>query len=133
MSLDYDLRGLNPEKRAKVFPPDEDGLMNDHLHVLIFMTMNIGISRIHPSNVDEVWRRVDMFQRIYGTGWQRVERVDPADESSPAVATPVTLSPEHIIAAIGLRTNAAPLTPSEFLKNLYDRHPRVFPLDRSMV
>lgn len=120
MSLDWTIAELDPAKRAEVFPPDENGLMNDNLHVLIWLTIPTGVCHVTAKNVDEFWLRVNMWQRTIGSGFTRiVEGADPE---------PFLVENKHVQASIGLRTNAGSLTRAQFLKNLAEAHERVYPL-----
>jgi hypothetical protein len=64
MSLDYDLSCI--ENRAENFPADENGLMNDKMHSLIWGCISTGIGKITEQNADEWFKRYAMITRIYG-------------------------------------------------------------------
>lgn len=143
MSLDFDLTRIDDAKRAEVFPPDEAGKMNDALHVLIWITMGIGIGEITEKNVDEFWTRVYIYQRITGSsGFNRAIRVrEPQGTCSQSPHNlhekasncvdwtqtddglewqPYLLERRHVEAAVGLSTNVFPKVPKgEWLKRLY--------------
>ena len=124
MSLDFDLTDLDPTKRAEVFPPDEQGKMNDALHVLIWILpyWGIGVGQITEKNKAEVWTRIDMRQRLVGSGFTKVS--DDGESVEPYL-----LERKHVDAAVGLRINDVTITKAQFLKNLWEAHQRVHPFD----
>lgn len=135
MSLDYDLTRI--KDREVNFPPDEQGKMNDALHVLIWNTMAIDIGEITESNVDEVWYRTDMWQRLVGpqfTHWVPAEHpyvlvinsdgsasIDMPNLTDPGEWQPFLLTKEDIVNAIGLKTNVAMSTRHQFIKKVTGR------------
>lgn len=120
MSLDFDLSGI--ERKSEHFPPDSQGKMNDALHVAIWMTIPIGISRFTDENIAEVWQRIDMWQRVAGSGFT----VWHEDHSDPQ---PYVLRKEYVVNMVGLHTNANHKTMSQFLKDLANAHVRTHPLE----
>ena len=110
MSLDYDLTRLDPVKRAEFFPPDANDLMNDELHVLIWLTIPVGIGDLTEANAEDFWIRADLWQKSIGSGWNRVVGDD---------LVPIYVTREQVFAAVGLHTNVSSKTDSVFLKDLY--------------
>lgn len=145
MSLDFDLSGI--KNRAEVFPPDEQGKMNDTLHVLIWNMMAIDVTEITEKNVDEVWYRTAMWQTLIGPQFQQYDqaradllsgmdkrlealRNNPQEEFWLEVHTFVTLLPAwnpmpltraDIENAIGLHTNVSTTTRNQFIKKVTGR------------
>ena len=121
MSLDWDTTRI--EDRPTKFPPDENGKMNDNLHVLIWLTMPIGIYDFTEKNIDEVWRRIDIWQNVIGSGFTMT--ATNADTGEVDVA-PYQVPKEAVYNAVGLRTNAMSKTRPQFLKDLWEAHERVY-------
>lgn len=134
MSLDWDTTAItDPEVN---FPPDEQGRMNDDLHVLIWLTIPTGMHSITDKNVEEFWRRVDIWQNVIGSGFTTVKTGDPGDfppgtsEADRTTVTPYKVRKRSALNAVGLRTNANPKTRAAFLKDLFAAHERTFEVDR---
>lgn len=147
MSLDFDTTKI--KDRAVNFPPDENGKMNDTLHVLIWNAMAIDVGSITEANVDEVWWRTDMWQRLIGAGFtklstegDRAELLIALDrlampEDAPLFDDwykvysyvtdkmptwePFLLTREDIVKGIGLHTNVGFSTRNQFIKKVTGR------------
>lgn len=72
----------------------EDG----HKESIIFHTMFLGINRITEENYQEFWKRY--VQLNHANGWDNY------------------LTPEDVHNAVGLHTNASPITPAAWRKKL---------------
>lgn len=116
MSLDFDTTNIDPDDRAYHFPADPGGSMHHDLHVLIWMTIPVGINKVTEANVEEFWTRVDIWQRVIGSGFNR---------STDDGLVPYVVSKEAVFAAVGLSTNASHKSKTTFLKDLYTAHGRV--------
>jgi hypothetical protein len=144
MSLDFDTSKIK-DRKVK-FPPDEHGKMNDTLHVLIWNALAIDIGDITEENVDEVWWRTDMWQRLIGAQFQtedanRAELLLSLDrlampEDAPLFDdwykvwksvddtnawVPFLLTREDIVKGIGLHTNVGLSTRHQFIKKVTGR------------
>lgn len=134
MSLNFNTGNI--ADRTVHFPPDEDGKMNDDLHILIWLTMPIGINHFTEKNIEEVWRRVDIWQKVIGSGFTKINIGDPAhfppdtSEAERTTAIPYVVSKEAVFHAIGLYTNATAKTRSQFLKDLWEAHTRTYHIER---
>ena len=123
MSLDWDVTRM--EDRLVKFPSDENGQMNDALHVMIWLTIPVGIGHVTEDNVDEWWVRVNLWQQTIGSGFNTVKIGNPGDyppdtsEDDRTVVTPFLVTKEQAYNAVGLLTNAGPKSKTEFLKDLH--------------
>jgi hypothetical protein len=98
--------------RTEHFPPTEDGLMNDRLHSLTWFLLAVGQGQIKEKNVDEVWVRVQLWQKAVGPMFSRFEvGKDPE---------PIVVTKDDVVNAIGLHTNVSNLSRTAFLKKLWD-------------
>jgi hypothetical protein len=136
MSLDYDMTRI--KDREVHFPPDEQGRMNDILHVLIWNSMAIDIGEITEANVDEVWFRTDVWQRLIGTQFNKwvpaphpyslvlnedgSASVNMYDDDEPnGEWVPFELTYDDIVHAVGLRTNVPNSTRYQFIRKVMGR------------
>ena len=94
----------------------------------IFATMAVGINHITEDNCLTFYKRVSLYERAMGA-----YRFQSTDEGS----VPLFMSPEDVVRLIGLRTNAAPKTQTQFNKFIWEAHERwvvpwgfKMPLDR---
>jgi len=95
MALTWDLTQV--QDRSVNFPPDEDGLMNDTVHLTIWWTIPVGIGHITAANADLFYERVMAWCEVTGDSDLAPTR-------------------EQVHQLIGLHTNAAPRTDAEFAK-----------------
>lgn len=118
MSLDYDLTDLDPALRAEFFPPDADGKMHNHLHDAIFTTMAVGIYKVTLQNYHEFWQRQIVWKKAVGPLYQEIvsEPTDPKFEQW----VPIVLTLDECRALVGLGTNAAKLTRTQFYTKMWD-------------
>ena len=133
MSLDYDTTAI--KNRPEVFPPDEQGKMNDTLHVLIWNALAIDVGAITENNVDEVWWRTDFWQKVIGPQFRTyvapppykvVVNSDGSGNLEPTTEAdgtwePFFLTREDIVNAIGLATNVSTSTRHQFVKKVTGR------------
>jgi hypothetical protein len=123
MSLDFDTSRI--KDREVHFPADEQGKMNDALHVLIWNSLAIDIGRITEKNVDEVWYRTDMWQRLIGAQFNKWVPVGfggtNEDGSEAGSWQPFLLTREDIVNAVGLHTNVSNSTRHQFIKKVTGR------------
>lgn len=131
MSLDWDVTRL-VDKEVH-FPPDENGKMNDALHVLIWMTISVGIGEITESNRDTFWVRTNLWQTAIGSGFNRAvpEPYTLVINSDGSASTevndegharwePFLLTKDDVYNAVGLKTNASRDPKTTFLNRLWD-------------
>lgn len=91
MSLDYDLRKLDDRERSDTTTT-----------AMIFLTMTVGISEITEKNAEEFYARTYAWETAVGT-----MRRGPDGGS-------LRITPADVRDYIGLRTNASPLTKTQF-------------------
>jgi hypothetical protein len=99
MSLNYDLRAINPDDRAK-YPDPSPVTMNGVTQTIIWATMAVGIGSITDKTAEEFYARVHVVERLNGPFL-----LNPEDGSEHY------LTPEDIRAHIGLKTNVFPMEP----------------------
>jgi len=133
MSLDWDTTRIKDKEVH--FPGEADGTMSNTLHVLIWNSLAIDIGEITEANIDEVWYRTDMWQRLIGAQFQtyvapepyRVVvnsdgsgNLEPTDESD-GHWEPILLTKQDIANAVGLRTNVSNSTRHQYIKKVTGR------------
>lgn len=100
MSLDWDVRELDADAKARSFPPDENGLMDDKLHSLIWLTIPVKIGHLTDDNAEEFYRRMVTWGRVSGFDYEKH----------------ITL--ENVKDAVGLRTNVIDESREVFLDGI---------------
>lgn len=103
MSLDFDLTKI-ANRQTLCF--DAEGIMTARTESLIWATMIVGIDAITESNYREFFTRLRMSERA-------VESLLVGEGRQPVLCTL-----EEVRAHIGLSTNAARLSKSQFAKRL---------------
>lgn len=147
MSLDFNLKGLDPKMREKYFPPvqttrikwdheldnyarDDDGElirvpfeeMNPRLEAIIFACMSTGIGVITEKNYREMF-----YRYLRASGYTAVQKIDWLDENDSTENNNINtglvpyLTMAHFMAAIGLRTNVANETAAAFAARMKKR------------
>lgn len=126
MSLDYNTAKIADRKVH--FPPDEQGKMNDTLHALIWNMLAIDMTEITEDNIDEVWYRTDMWQRLIGAQFQQWEwrdeaiRLDGREmKEGNGEWKPLLFTRDDIVHAVGLHTNVGLSTRHQFIKKVTGR------------
>lgn len=122
MSLDFNTGEIKDRKVH--FPADEQGKMNDYLHALIWNLLAIDVGEITEKNVDEVWFRTDVWQRLIGCQFQQwhwfehytgnCNNMNMAEANGEWRQMPIER--DHIVHAIGLHTNVYTSTRAAFVK-----------------
>lgn len=92
MSLDFDLRQIEGYEAL------DAGLVE----CMVFMSMFIGHNNWTSRQIDQIWTRVQIWERVYG----------------PIRANKQPLTKEEVHSFIGLRTNATTKTKAEFDKHI---------------
>jgi hypothetical protein len=110
MSLDWDLTKIKNSEEV-CWEKNEDGTdkLNPVTESLIWLTMGIGIGNITEDNASEVYCRVAMYEKLFGTMlsyWK----------DSKKVSVPIT--PEDIHNHIGLSTNVGKETDAAWRKRI---------------
>lgn len=74
---------------------------------LIFHTVSTGITEVTEKTVREFYNRLSLHERVFGplAGWDEME-----------------ITPDHARVAIGLSSNASPMTKTQFLARLNRQH-----------
>lgn len=103
MSLDWSL--VDVRDRSVNFPPDEDGLMNDHVHNVIWWSIPVGIDRITEENADLFWQRMTLWLGACEYDGPRPSRT-------------------QVHQLIGLSTNVGRRTDEDFARVLRETHER---------
>jgi len=104
MALNFDVSNITDYQNITTSPLSKDS-WHPVTHYLVFSLMSIGINEIKAGNVDEVFRRVAMQQRIDGPA---LEYYIPPVE--------IYLTRQDIVNHIGLHTNVSNMTAAEFNK-----------------
>ena len=111
--MEDEVKGDEGETLYKIVPKTE---------VLTFFTMTCGIPKITKSNWKEFYLRVSMWEKAMGCFCYMIVRENEEDEGRK-VEDFFTM--EDIYKHIGLATNAATKTKTQFLKALWDTYERV--------
>ena len=107
MALNFDVSNIADYQNITTSPFNENK-WHPVTEYLVFALMGIGVNEIKVGNVDEVFRRVAIHQKLHG----------PALEYYiPPTTIYVTL--QDIKNHIGLRTNVSTLTAAEFNKRSF--------------
>lgn len=109
MSLNWNLSKIaNHETLAW----EQDGTMKARTEALIWSTMAVDIGRITEKNVDEFWRRLDLYQHAVGALLGNANG-------------PIYFTRDDVVAHIGLSVNVSDTSPAawnrRFSKILFDR------------
>lgn len=108
MSLDWDLTKIkNYKELCWEKNEDDTSTLNPVTESLIWLTMGIGIGKITEDNASEVYCRVAMYEKLFGTMlsyWKDGEKVS------------VAITPEDIHSHIGLSTNVGKETDAAWRK-----------------
>ena len=111
MSLNYDYRNV-PEHITT--SPFDDTKIHPVTNYLIWSSLLTGISSITEKNVDEVFRRIAVLQKLEGSEIRYVDSI-----SNDWVE--IYLTKKDIENHIGLWTNATTLTAAQFDKKVMER------------
>lgn len=115
MSLDFDFSKCQYVNKEDLWVEFDNGFggVEKNLNVvarsLTFLTIPIGMRSITESNYKEFWRRVDVWQKVYGTLFQVVTN----DGIEPYYVTA-----DDVEKHIGMKTNANTLTKQRFQMSL---------------
>ena len=117
MSLDFsfkDCKEIDHDKLWVEYPahynPDKtESDLNVVAKSLVFISMFVGINKITEDNYLEFWRRVDVYQKVYGTMFQ----ISDGDGWNPYF-----LTEDDVKNHIGMSTNASPITKQKFQMSL---------------
>jgi hypothetical protein len=93
---------------------DFDSLTEDEkvtYNSLIWATMAVGMNTITEANAREFFARASFVEKVNGA--YRVSQDGP-----------LYFTPEDVLRFIGLRTNATPMTITQFRKNMWESHTR---------
>lgn len=85
---------------------------------IVFQMMFVGMHDITEANAPEVWRRVDLSQRINGSLWNKVH----TNEDGSTDLEPVFLTKGDIKKFIGLTTNVGNETKTKFNNRMCNLH-----------
>lgn len=107
MSLNFNLEKIANFEKVCL---NEDGEIGARTRTLLLSTMSIGIPDITKKNVDEVFLRLCMLERVYGVAVHRT------DDEGNRVDIPITR--EVVEKHIGLSTNADTLSETAFNKRI---------------
>jgi len=107
MALNFDVSNITDYQNITTSPFDENK-WHPITEYLVFGLMGIGINEIKVGNVDEVFRRVAIHQKLYGPA---LEYYQPP--------TSIYLTRQDIKNHIGLRTNVSNMTSAEFNKKTF--------------
>lgn len=113
MSLNYNYSAVPEQYTVSAFDKDR---IHPVTNYLIWSSLLTGISSITHKNVDEVYRRIAILQKLNGSD---IQYVDPLSISQDMIEIYVTR--QDIVNHIGLWTNATTLTPSQFDKRIMER------------
>ena len=109
MSLNWNIQKVvNGDKLCY----EPDGKLAVATNSLLLVTMAIGMCEITQKNHEEFFKRLNIYETVFGAFLVRVE-----DDGK--VGVPYKLS--DIKAHIGLHTNASAITVAGFRKKIYDR------------
>lgn len=104
MSLDFDYREVNMENFPDVVifegEDKEQRYLNSTFQQVVWGMLAISMQSITPENVNEVWWRIDFYQRLSGGG---------------------NLTEKNVRDAIGLKTNVGEESRHEFKKFMVTR------------
>jgi hypothetical protein len=103
MSLDWDLRSIENREAKKESNPYLDG------H--IYATMYIGMPTISEKNVLKFYARMKLYNETVGEIWNKTK-----DEDGKLQSNFPTF--DQTKEWIGLKTNASPFTPTQFLNQI---------------
>lgn len=108
MSLNWDLTKIKNYKELCWEKNEDDAsILNPVTESLIWLTMGIGIGNITEDNASEVYCRVAMYEKLFGTMlsyWKDSKKVS------------VAITPEDIYNHIGLSTNVSKETDAAWRK-----------------
>lgn len=99
--------------KTNIDPTNNDAYLL--LDALTWATVLIGINEITAENADEFFARVSFHERVLGTFRKRYNETDMED---------FYLTADEVRLGIGLSTNAARLTKSQFIKGVWETHER---------
>lgn len=108
MSLNYNYSAV-PDY-ITVSPFDENRI-HPVTNYLIWSSLLTGMGSITKSNVDEVFRRIAVLQKLNGAD---IQYVDPLSKD----LREIYVTRQDIVNHIGLWTNASTLTPAQFDKKM---------------
>lgn len=93
---------------------DWEKLDENVTQTILFLMMPVGQPGISEKNVDLVWNRISLMQKLSGAFMSFI------DENGDRKDYPVIR--EHLVERIGLTVNVAPISDAAFLKNVYRTH-----------
>jgi len=111
MSLNFDYH-LVPDHITT--SPFDDSKIHPVTNYLIWSSLLTGIGSITKANVDEVFRRIAVLQKLNGSDIQY-------SDSISGDWVEIYLTKEDIVNHIGLWTNASSLTEAQFNRKIMDR------------
>lgn len=97
---------------------DGDRAWSAEANSIVFQMMFIGMHDITEANAPEVWRRVDLSQRINGSLWNKAR----TDDDGNTHVEPVFLTKEDIKKFIGLTTNVPNESKQKFNNRVCNLH-----------
>jgi len=100
MSLDFNVRGIADEDVITRSPFDEDK-WHPVTTAIVFHSMGCGFNNISVANLDEVWRRIKVWELVCGPSLSNSRGDMP-------------LTREDVELHIGLVTNASTMTKRQF-------------------
>jgi hypothetical protein len=109
MSLNFNLSKV---ENFEELSQDDD--LNNITETLIFCTMFVGIPRITEANALEFYKRVSLYEKLFGSFIYAV------DKDGNRIDHKIKLA--DVERLIGLHTNADPLTEAKFRKRVVDRY-----------
>lgn len=107
MALNFDVSNIKDYPTITTSPFDENK-WHPITEYLVYGLMGIGVSEIKAGNVDEVFRRVAIHQKLYGAALEY--HIPP---------TKIYLTIQDIKNHIGLRVNVSNMTAAEFNKRVF--------------
>lgn len=106
MSLNYDLSKINPIAICYNNGNRDDGLTGA-TQSLIFYTMSAGFCQITEGNAADFYARLCVLRKLFGPMYRTPDG-------------PLEVTPQDVIAHIGLRTNASTQTDATWRKYIMD-------------
>jgi hypothetical protein len=102
MSLNYDLTKIeNYEEKCFIAGPGGGQTLNPHTQDLVFLAMHIGMGAITKDNHKEFFRRVSIYEWLFGP------HVSKVDRRTKRGFRPVLTTLQKVEHHIGLETNVA--------------------------